>query len=94
MQKIDLSGTNVGAVTSVANFANFTTSTSSLIKCRLPQAKWSFTVTNNPLSATELNLLFGDLATKTGQTITITGCTGAATCDKTIATNKGWTVTG
>ena len=94
LQKIDLSGTNVGAVTSVGNFGSFTNGTTSLIKCRLPQAKWNFTVANNPLSATELNLLFGDLATVSGQTITITGCTGAATCDKTIATNKGWTVTG
>ena len=94
LQSIDFSATNVGAVTSVGNFANFATNTGSLIKCRLPQAKWSFTVANNPLTATELNLLFGDLATVSGQTITITGCTGAATCDKTIATNKGWTVTG
>ena len=91
LQSLDLSATNVGAVTSAGNFAYGTTS---LIKCRLPQAKWSFTVANNPLSATELNLLFGDLAAVTGQTITITGCTGASTCDKTIATNKGWTVTG
>lgn len=91
LQSLDLSATNVGAVTSAGNFAYGTTS---LIKCRLPQAKWSFTVANNPLSATELNLLFGDLAAVKGQTITITGCTGASTCDKTIATNKGWTVTG
>ena len=94
LQSIDFSATNVGAVTAAGNFSSFTASTSSLIKCRLPQAKWSFTVANNPLTATELNLLFGDLATVSGQTITITGCIGAATCDKTIATNKGWTVTG
>ena len=94
LQSIDLSATNVGAVTAAGNFTSFTASTSSLIKCRLPQAKWSFTVANNPLTTAELNLLFGDLATTTGQTITITGCTGATTCDKTIATSKGWTVTG
>ena len=94
LQSLDLSATNVGAVTPVGNFANFTSGTTSLIKCRLPQVKWSFTVAGNPLTAAELNLLFGDLATVSGQTITITGCTGAATCDKTIATNKGWTVTG
>jgi len=94
LQSLNLSNTNVGAVTPVANFANFATGTVSLIKCRLPQAKWNFSVAGNPLSAAELNLLFGDLSTVTGQTITITGCTGAATCDRTIATNKGWTVTG
>ena len=94
LQSLNLSNTNVGAVTSISNFVNFATGTVSLIKCRIPQAKWSFSVANNPLSASELNLLFGDLATVTGQTITITGCTGSATCDRTIATNKGWTVVG
>ena len=49
------------------------------------------------ISKTELNLLFNDLFDLTSlatQTITITGCTGAATCNKTIATNKNWTVIG
>jgi len=32
--------------------------------------------------------------TKTGDTINITGATGAATCTKSIATGKGWTVNG
>jgi len=45
------------------------------------------------LGATALNLLFGDLPTMTGKTIKITGNPGAATCDPTIATAKGWTVT-
>jgi len=46
------------------------------------------------MDATALNTLFGDLETISGKTINITGNPGAATCDKTIATNKGWTVTG
>jgi len=46
------------------------------------------------MDATALNTLFGDLETISGKTIKITGNPGAATCDKTIATNKGWTVTG
>jgi len=40
--------------------------------------------------------LFTNLATVTGQTITVTGATGAASltaADKAIATDKGWTVT-
>jgi hypothetical protein len=45
------------------------------------------------LDATALDALFGDLPTITGKTIKITANTGVATCDKTIATNKGWTVT-
>ena len=97
LQSLDLSNTLLNTISSSANFGNFTNGTISLIKCRLPQVKWSFTVASNPLSAAELNLLFGDLFNLTGQpsqTITITGCTGAATCDRTIATSKNWTVIG
>ena len=97
LQSLDLSQTVLSAITTITNFANFTNGTISLIKCRLPQVKWSFTVAGNPLSATALNNLFSDLkdlTSLTAQTITITGCTGAATCDKTIATNKNWTVIG
>jgi hypothetical protein len=94
IQVFDLSLTNLAKLTAfTGSFSN----TGSLIKIRLPQISISFTVANNPLTATELNLLFGDLADLTGltaQTITITGCTGAATCDRTIATNKNWTVIG
>ena len=50
-------------------------------------------VSYTDLDATALNTLFGDLPTLTGKTIVITGCTGAATCDTSIATGKGWTVT-
>ena len=55
-----------------------------------PQVDVSYT----SLAASNLNDLFGDLPTLSGKTINITGSTGAGTCDKTIATNKGWTVTG
>ena len=54
-----------------------------------PQVNVSYT----DLDATALNTLFGDLPTLTGKKIVITGCTGAATCDTSIATGKGWTVT-
>ena len=47
----------------------------------------------NNLDAAALNLLFGDLPIITGKTIRITGNPGTATCDPTIATAKGWTVT-
>jgi hypothetical protein len=54
----------------------------------------SFSVTNLNLSATALNTLFTGLPTVTGSpSVTITGCPGASTCDQTIATSKGWTVT-
>ena len=48
-----------------------------------------------PLSAAAINEIFTNLGTAAGtQTITITNCPGAATCDRSIATAKGWTVVG
>jgi hypothetical protein len=53
-----------------------------------------FTVANNRLTAQALNDLFTSLGTASGsQTIIVTGNPGAATCDTTIATAKGFTVT-
>ena len=46
------------------------------------------------LNAAALNRIFTDLGTVTSTTITITGTPGAATCNRSIATAKGWTVTG
>lgn len=46
------------------------------------------------LNTAALNRIFTDLGTVTSATITITGTPGAATCDRSIATAKGWTVTG
>lgn len=46
------------------------------------------------LGIAALDQLFTDLTTVTAKTINITGCTGAAGCNRTIATAKGWTVTG
>ena len=45
------------------------------------------------LNAAALNRIFTDLGTVTSATITITGTPGAATCNRSIATSKGWTVT-
>ena len=44
------------------------------------------------LDADALNALFTSLDTVVGKTITVTGSVGAATCDTSIATAKGWTV--
>jgi hypothetical protein len=46
------------------------------------------------LNAAALNQVFTDLPTVTSKTINITGCTGSAGCTRSIATAKGWTVTG
>ncbi len=55
-----------------------------------PQVSCRYTM----LDAAALNTLFGDLPVLTGKTIDITGAVGAAACDRSIATAKGWTVTG
>lgn len=46
------------------------------------------------LNAAALNKIFTDLGTVTSGTITISYTPGAATCNRSIATAKGWTVTG
>jgi hypothetical protein len=52
------------------------------------------TISNNLMSATELNNFFTSLGTASGaQTIVVTGNPGAATCNVLIATLKGFTVT-
>jgi hypothetical protein len=52
-----------------------------------PQFKMQY----NDMSAAQINAIFTALPS-VSKTIDITGCTGAATCDKSIATGKGWTV--
>jgi len=46
------------------------------------------------LTATQLNVIFTALPSVYGKKINITGCNGASTCNRSIATAKGWTVTG
>ena len=59
---------------------------------RLPGFALTFSIADCNMNADNLNTLFGDLAVVGSATITITGNPGAATCDTTIATAKGWTV--
>lgn len=55
----------------------------------------SVDVNNAKLDATALDAVFTSLGNaNAGATINITGNPGTATCNKTIAVNKGWAVTG
>lgn len=54
-------------------------------------AATQFKMTYNDMSAAQINTIFTALPS-VAKTIDVTGCTGVATCDKTIATGKGWTV--
>lgn len=62
------------------------------LKRMLMPLRVTFSVANAKMSANALNEMFSILPIVTGQTVTITGNYGASTCDKTIATSKGWTV--
>ena len=53
----------------------------------------TFTVRYNHMSADALDELMTNCATVTGKTMDIRNNPGTSTCDTTIATNKGWTVT-
>ena len=68
---------------------------SSLESVRLYGLSRSVSVSNTKLNATELNRLFESLGVAQGsQTISINNTPGAATCNRSIATKKGWTVSG
>ena len=88
---------NFAAVSSRTNAGPFVSYCYRLTRCSVSGLRYShsYVVPAKRLTATALNEIFTNLGTAAGsQTITITGCLGAATCDRTIATAKGWTVTG
>ena len=69
------------------------TNNGNIQKCVLNGITIGFSVANCKMSATALNEMFTALGTASGaQTITITGNYGAATCDTSIATAKGFTI--
>jgi len=70
-------------------FANI--SLANITNCAIPV---SFTVANCKLSGEALNEIYSALPTVSGQTITVTGNHGVVDDDPSIATAKGWTVTG
>jgi hypothetical protein len=80
--------------------ANITTSTAAFAGCRnlsrliMTGMRVGFTISGCNLTTEALNNLFTSLGTASGsQTIIVTGNPGAATCDTTIATAKGFSVT-
>jgi hypothetical protein len=81
------SGTNFASIVSTTNIRRF--------EATGVKASISFDSCN--LSRSALVEIFNNLATVTGQTITITGNPGTSLLtadDRSIATNKGWTISG
>ena len=56
--------------------------------------KYSFSLVGTRLSAAALDVVYGNLGTIAGQTITVSGVPGTSIDDPSIATAKGWTVVG
>jgi surface protein len=83
---------NFGGVTSAANMTPFTGT--KFYRVRATGARFTHSIANNYLSGPNLDNYYVGLATVVGQTITVTGNYGTPLDDPTIATNKGWTVTG
>ena len=92
LTSVNLSSAN-GATSSSA-YSNMFSTCPSLSKIKTVNFKYTFSVASCDLSAAALNELYTNLATVTGQTITVTGNHGTDADDPTIATAKGWTVTG
>jgi surface protein len=79
---------------SVTNTTQMFVNVNSLQKFTATGLTRGITISGNLLSATEINNFFTSLGTASGaQTIVVTGNPGAATCDVTIATLKGFIVT-
>lgn len=93
---IEVPPINLSNITNAGNQSSMINSCA-VTRVRATGIKFTFDVANQRLGVTELTELFNNLATVTTQTLTITGNPGAAagsTLDRTIATAKGWTVTG
>jgi hypothetical protein len=80
--------------TSASGYSTTFSTCTSLSRIRATGIRFTFTLASLKLSATALNEIYTNLPTVTGQTITVSGNYGTTGDDPTIATAKGWTVTG
>ena len=85
---------NLSAVTPIlANNKLFNSSVNALKRLKATGIASTFRLVDCGLTADALDELMTNCATVSGKTMDIRGNPGAADCDTTIATNKGWTVT-
>lgn len=84
---------NTSSVSSPLNTPQFA-NLPSLSRIEATGIRFTFSVANCKLSAAALDEIYTNLPTVTGQTITVTGNWGTAGDNTSIATAKGWTVTG
>ena len=86
--------TSANGATSTSTYTSMFSGCVSLANIDTVNFKYTFTVANCKLSQPALDKLYTNLATVTGQTITVSQNWGTATDTISIATGKGWTVTG
>lgn len=87
------SAAGLNADLNASNFAKAAATPGNLRRIVMPGMKYTFSVAYNALSAPAIDEMFTNLGTAAGaKTVTVTGNPGAAFCDPTIATAKGWTV--
>jgi surface protein len=84
---------NSSAVSSSTNFNSMFVTCPSLARIEAKDFSHTFSVASCKLGGAQLDEIYTNLPTVSGQTITVTGNYGTATHDPTIATGKGWTVT-
>jgi hypothetical protein len=88
LQEVEIDCTSVTSTVAAFSF------TGNLTKILLHNLTVGVDVSSKKLSKDAIDALFTSLGTASGsQTIIVTGNPGAATCDTTIATGKGFTVT-
>lgn len=80
--------------TGITGLANVFFSARSLQKIGIIGLRTTFTIADCSLGSAALDTLYTNLATVTGQTITVTGNPGTTGDNPSIATAKGWTVVG
>lgn len=88
---------NANLVTASGKLNTIFQSNNTASKIAMTNIKITFSIASMRLSSTAIIEVFNNLATTTGQTITITGNWGVSAltaADRLIATNKGWTIVG
>jgi len=89
LQTVTFPSGSLASVTNLSGCFNSCYSLSSIVNAAFPI---TFDVSNCALTNTAIDAIFTALPTVSGQTATVTGNPGAATCTPSIATGKGWTV--
>lgn len=94
---IEIPAYNLNGVSSSAGFTNWVNigaNGSNLTRVQVSNTRFTISYANNRLAGAQLDEIYTNLPTITAQTITVTGNWGTATDTPSIATGKGWTVTG